>query len=236
MEPILAWAKEHHVAIIEDNAQAIGAKYRFSNGSVKFCGTIGDLGTTSFFPSKNLGTYGDGGAIFCNKADLFQQISGICDHGQLSQKYIHDIVGVNSRLDAIHAGILTIKLTHLDEYIASRRNLASFYTNALNDIDAILTPQTMDYSSHVYHQYTLKILDGRRDEFQKFLLSHQIPSMIYYPKPLHQQPAYHTEYDDRISLANSEQLSQEVISLPMHTHMSDDQRNFIIEKIRKFFV
>lgn len=235
MESIMALANKHNLFVIEDTAQAIGAVYQFSDKSKKQAGTIGHIGTTSFFPSKNLGGYGDGGAILTQDESLARKIQAICDHGQLHQKYHHDIVGVNSRLDSIQAVILRAKLQNLQEYEAARYRLAQGYTEGLREIESILTPLESSFSSHVYHQYTLKILDGKRDALKKHLESHQIPSMIYYPLPLHYQGAYKHYLTGNEDLKISERLAGEVLSLPMHTEMEDEQRDYILNAIKSFY-
>lgn len=243
MDEIMSIAKAHDLKVIEDNAQAIGANYTFKNGDVKKAGTIGDVGATSFFPSKNLGCYGDGGAIFTNNDDLAHTIRGIVNHG-MYKRYHHDVVGVNSRLDSIQAAILDIKLKHLDRYNNRRQEAARAYTKALQNHEAIITPKTFTHKScdvkcsicdtcdcHVFHQYTLRITNGKRDVLAQYLGEKGIPFGIYYPIPLHQQKAY---VDSRYNEANfkvTNQLVNEVISLPMHTELSQEQIKFITTTI-----
>jgi len=233
MEKILALAEKHNIHVIEDNAQAIGAEYIFSDGKKKKSGTMGNIGTTSFFPSKNLGCYGDGGAIFTNDDDIAYKIRGIVNHG-MYRRYYHDEVGVNSRLDSIQATVLKIKLKYLDDYNKARNNVADYYDNALKNNPNILIPNRMDYSTHVFHQYTLRILDGRRNELQEFLSSKEIPAMIYYPVALRKQKAYYQNSDDA-DFKNTDRLINEVISLPMHTELDNEQLKYITDSVLEFF-
>lgn len=233
MDAVIQFAQKHNLSIIEDNAQAIGADYYGKMVSGK-AGTLGDIGCTSFFPSKNLGCYGDGGAIYTNDDNLAQKIRQICNHGEL-KKYYHDIVGVNSRLDGIQAAILKVKLKHLDRYNAQRYNAAHYYNSMLKDIKALTLPTEASFTSHVYHQYTLKVSGGLRDALGDFLKSKSIPFGIYYPIPLYKQKAYANYVSDNFSLKNTEILCQEVISLPMHSHLELDVQNYIVEQIRSFF-
>ena len=181
--------KKHNLKIIEDNAQAIGCKYTFANGDIKFTGTLGHIGTTSFYPSKNLGCYGDGGAIFTNDDTLAEKIRMIVNHGE-KIKYHHEIIGCNSRLDSIQAEILNIKLKYLYEYNSNRKIMANNYNLAFAEIDELVTPKVIDNSDHVFHQYTLRVLNGKRDHFKSYLSDLGIPSMIYYPIPIHKQKPY----------------------------------------------
>ena len=233
MQPVIELAKKHNLYVIEDNAQAIGADYTFSDGTKKKTGGIGHIGCTSFYPSKNLGAYGDGGAIFTNDDDLAFKLQKIANHGQ-SERYFHDVLGVNSRLDAIQAAVLDIKLKHLDSYHHARQKAASFYNEALKDIADLQIPVREANSTHVFHQYTLCVKNGKRDNLKAFLQENSIPSMIYYPVPLYKQKAY-TTYWDGNELPNTEILSDEVISLPMHTELDEDTLNFICEKVKEFF-
>lgn len=232
MEPILKIASKHNLFIIEDAAQALGAAYTFADGSVKQAGTIGTIGTTSFFPSKNLGCYGDGGAIFTNDPVLGEQIRMLANHGQ-RVKYHHDIIGVNSRLDTLQAAILNVKLRHLSDYAERRRAVAKYYDTKI-DTAHLETPARSENSTHVFHQYTVKIKDGRRDDFQKHLASKGIPSMIYYPVPLHLQKAYKRPGFGEGSFPVTEILSKSVISLPIHTEMEADQLEFIVKTVNEF--
>lgn len=233
MEKILAIAKEFNLKVIEDTAQGIGSTFTFTDGTKKFAGTIGDIGTTSFFPSKNLGCYGDGGAIFTNSDELAEKMSMIINHGS-KVKYYHEIVGVNSRLDTIQAAILNVKLKRLPEYIAARKKAAAYYSIELNGITGLETPFTTPYSDHVFHQYTLKIKNGKRDELKAYLNEKGIPSMVYYPVCLHQQKAF-SHYANDEKIPNSELLQEEVLSLPMHTELSDEMLQYITNKIKDFF-
>lgn len=232
MEAVIKVAKEHNLYVIEDNAQAIGADFTFSDGAVKKSGTMGTMGTTSFFPSKNLGCYGDGGAIFTNDDDLAHKLRGIVNHG-MYERYYHDEVGVNSRLDSIQAAVLRKKLPNLDAYNDARRKAADYYDEAFAGHDKILTPVRADYSSHVFHQYTLRILNGKRNELQQFLAEKDIPAMIYYPVALRKQKAYYQESNDA-DFANTDQLLQEVISLPMHTELDEEQLKYISDAVLEF--
>lgn len=233
MEEILKIAKEHNLYVIEDNAQAIGSDFTFSDGSVKKSGTMGILGTTSFFPSKNLGCYGDGGAIFTNDDNLAHMIRGIVNHG-MYERYYHDEVGVNSRLDSIQATVLRKKLPLLDGYNEARRKAADYYDEVFAECEHILTPKRTEYSTHVFHQYTLRILNGQRNELQKFLTEKEIPAMIYYPVALRKQKAYFHESNDA-DFANTDKLLEQVISLPMHTELDDEQLKYITDAVLEFF-
>jgi UDP-2-acetamido-2-deoxy-ribo-hexuluronate aminotransferase len=234
MEAIMAIAKEHNLYVIEDNAQAIGANCKFSDGTKKKAGTIGHVGSTSFFPSKNLGCYGDGGAIFTNDDALAHKLRGIVNHG-MYERYHHDVVGVNSRLDSIQAAVLNAKLPLLDQYNSARQNAARKYSAAFEGHKNIIAPSICDICDcHVFHQYTLRIVDADRDGLMKHLLSKDIPCAIYYPIPLHSQKAYvDTRYkEDHFPVTN--QLVKEVISLPMHTELDDEQIKFITDSVLEF--
>ncbi|MCT4033778.1 DegT/DnrJ/EryC1/StrS family aminotransferase [Elizabethkingia anophelis] len=232
MEEILKVAKEHNLYVIEDNAQAIGADYTFSDGVKKKSGTMGTLGTTSFFPSKNLGCYGDGGAIFTNDDELEYKIRGIVNHG-MYRRYYHDEVGVNSRLDSVQAAVLRIKLRLLDEYAKARNEAAAYYDNAFANHPDILVPERATDSTHVFHQYTLRILNGKRNELQEFLTSKEIPAMIYYPVALRKQKAYFQENNDA-DFVNTDKLLDQVISLPMHTELDEEQLKYITDAVLEF--
>uniref|UniRef100_UPI004047CE1D DegT/DnrJ/EryC1/StrS family aminotransferase n=1 Tax=Roseivirga sp. TaxID=1964215 RepID=UPI004047CE1D len=235
MEPIMEIAADNGLKVFEDTAQAIGAEYSFSNGIKAKAGTIGDAGATSFFPSKNLGAYGDGGAIMTNDDDLAIKLRMIVNHGQ-SERYYHDSIGVNSRLDSIQAAILMVKLKYLDQYNEARQIVAKRYNDAFAGMDEILTPLTADFTNHVYHQYTVKLKDAsKRETLNKFLADKQIPSMIYYPVPNHLQKAYSYYGYKEGDMANTEDLCSRVISFPIHTEMDTDQQDFIINKILEFF-
>ena len=234
MEPIMQLAKKHNLFVIEDNAQAIGAEYTFSDGATAKTGTIGHIGSTSFFPSKNLGCYGDGGALMTNDDNLAQKMRMIANHGQ-EKKYYHKVLGCNSRLDSIQAAILNIKLSYLDEYGASRNKMAYYYDEAFYTIKELEVPVRQHNSTHVFHQYTLKVKNGKRNELQKYLSEKGIPSMIYYPLPLYKQEAFQQFVSDVFSLATTEKLCDEVLSLPIHTEMNIDEMNFICTSIQSFF-
>jgi UDP-2-acetamido-2-deoxy-ribo-hexuluronate aminotransferase len=234
MDELLELAKMNNIYIIEDTAQAIGAKYTFKDGSIKQAGTMGDIGTTSFFPSKNLGCYGDGGAIFTNNENLAFRIKMMANHGQ-SKKYQHDVIGVNSRLDTLQAAILNIKLKYLNDYCQARNSAAEYYDKYLCKIEEIVIPYRVNNSSHVFHQYTIKVKNGKRDELKNFLQEKGIPTMVYYPYPLHFQKAYKSSRFPKGSLPISEKLSEEVLSLPIHTEMTSEIQDFIVISIAEFF-
>ena len=238
MEPILAFAKEHCLYVIEDNAQAIGAEYTFSDGHKAKTGTMGTIGCTSFFPSKNLGCYGDGGAIFTNDEKLAERIHMIANHGQ-RVKYHHSVIGCNSRLDSIQAAILDVKLKHLDEYGKARYEAASYYTAKLKEFDPeqkfFITPKEQENSTHVYHQYTLKIKNDKRDALKAYLNDQGIPSMIYYPLPLQEQDAFKPIARAGESLEKSKKCAYSVLSLPIHTEMTRDIQDMVINAIMNFF-
>lgn len=238
MEPILEFAKEHNLYVIEDNAQAIGAEYTFSDGHKEKTGTMGTIGCTSFFPSKNLGCYGDGGAIFCKDDELAEKLRMIANHGQ-KVKYHHSVIGCNSRLDSIQAAILNVKLKHLDEYSQARYAVANYYTEKLKAFDSdekfFITPKELEKSTHVYHQYTLKIKNGKRDTLKQFLADAGIPSMIYYPLPLQEQEAFKPITRAAEDLNVSKDIAYSVLSLPVHTEMTHEVLEKIIESIKKFF-
>ena len=233
MEPIMDFAKDKGLFVIEDAAQAIGAKYTFSNGTVKYAGTIGDIGCTSFFPSKNLGCYGDGGALFTENSILAEKIQMISNHGQ-SQKYIHKYIGVNSRLDTIQAAVLNIKLKYLDDYISARNLAAERYDKLLADVKFLQIPVRAIWSSHVFHQYTILISKDKRDSLKEHLAQNNIPSMIYYPIPLNEQEAYSNMGVIRENLNETRRLCMSVLSLPMHTELTLDQQVYITDKIKSF--
>lgn len=234
MEAIMALAKEHNLYVIEDNAQAIGANCKFSDGTKKKAGTIGNVGSTSFFPSKNLGCYGDGGAIFTNDDDLAHKLRGIVNHG-MYERYHHDVVGVNSRLDSVQAAVLNAKLPLLNEYSAARQDAARKYSAAFEGHKNIIAPTICDNCDcHVFHQYTLRIIDADRDGLMKHLLSKDIPCAIYYPIPLHSQKAYLDSRYKEEDFPVTNQLVKEVISLPMHTELDDEQIKFITDSVLEF--
>lgn len=234
MESLMKIASEHNLAIIEDAAQATGADYIFKDGTVKKAGTIGNLGTTSFFPSKNLGCYGDGGAVYTNDDELAVKIRSIANHGMKERYHYHD-VGINSRLDTIQAAILRVKLKYLDSFNAARRGVADAYDKAFASCDSVIIPERAKNSTHIFHQYTLRIKNGKRDELKKFLEMNGIPSMIYYPGPLHLQEAYrylgYSENDFPVTTG----LCKEVLSLPIHPDMEEEQIELITVKVLEFF-
>lgn len=233
MEAIMDIARRHNLFVIEDNAQAIGSDYTFGNGTVKKTGTIGTIGTTSFFPSKNLGCYGDGGAIFTDDETLATRLKMVANHGQ-STRYYHDIVGCNSRLDSIQAAVLNVKLKYLDEYIAARKTAAEFYDKAFAGHSKITIPYRAPYSNHVFHQYTL-ILEGvDRDGLNRFLADKNIPSMIYYPVPAHRQKMFEGLGGNEYNLEVTDWLTKRVISLPIHTELTTEQLEYITDQVLKY--
>jgi dTDP-4-amino-4,6-dideoxygalactose transaminase len=232
MDEIMRIARKHELFVIEDTAQAIGAKYMM-DGEWKHAGTIGDIGTTSFFPSKNLGCFGDGGAIFTNNEELAVKMRMIANHGQTVQ-YYHDMIGVNSRLDSMQAAILRIKLRRLDDYAASRNRAAGFYDKVFSDTDNVRTPVRAANSTHVFHQYTLVLNGVDREGLRKHLAEKGIPSMIYYPVPLHFQKAYKDERYSEGDFPATENLCEHVISLPMHTELSDEDLEYITSAVREY--
>jgi dTDP-4-amino-4,6-dideoxygalactose transaminase len=235
MEEILEIANKNNLQIIEDNAQALGSKYKFENSQKQMSGSIGDIATTSFFPSKNLGCYGDGGAIFTNSDNLAYKMRGIVNHG-MYERYYHDEIGVNSRLDSIQAAILNVKLKYLDKYNKRRQEAANHYNAAFENIDQIEVPFIeSDIDSHVYHQYTLKIMNGKRDELADHLLKNNIPFGIYYPLGFHEQKAYKQEFVSDNDFPVTNKVKNQVISLPMHTELSKKQIKFISNTIISFF-
>ncbi|HET6556354.1 MAG TPA: DegT/DnrJ/EryC1/StrS family aminotransferase [Prolixibacteraceae bacterium] len=233
MESIMEMAREHGLHIIEDACQALGTEYIYKNGQTVKAGTIGDIACNSFFPTKNLGAFGDGGALYSNNDVLAQKMKSIANHG-MGKRYYYKQIGMNSRLDAIQAAILDVKLNYLDKYIKARQEAAAFYDRELKDIEEISLPARVSYSTHTFHQYTLKV-DRRRDELQQYLQSKGIPSMIYYPLPLHLQEAYHFLGNKKGDFPVSEELSQQVLSLPMHTELTEEQLSYITSSIREFF-
>ncbi len=233
MEEIMAIAKKYNLYVIEDNAQAIGCEYTFSDGTKKKTGVIGHIGSTSFYPSKNLGAFGDGGAIFTNDEDLAVKMRMIANHGQ-SKQYYHDVVGCNSRLDSIQAAILNIKLQHLDEYVAARRSAADFYDKAFANHPKIKTPYRASYSNHAFHQYTV-ILEGvDRNGLKEFLAEHKIPAMIYYPVAGHQQKMFEHFNVYAQVMPVTDWLTERVISLPIHTELDEEQLTFITTKVLEY--
>ncbi|HWA33714.1 MAG TPA: DegT/DnrJ/EryC1/StrS family aminotransferase, partial [Cyclobacteriaceae bacterium] len=233
METLLKLAAAHRLDIIEDAAQSLGAKYTFSNGERKRSGCIGVIGATSFFPTKNLGAYGDGGAVFTSDPALAEKLRMIANHGQ-KKKYYHDIVGVNSRLDTLQAAILRVKLARLDEYESKRQQAAKWYDAHLAGVSSIIRPKRVPFSTHVFHQYTIRVKDGKRDALRQFLDGRNVPSMVYYPLPIHLQNAYRQSKYGPGSFPVSESLSTSVLSLPMHSELDEEQMSYICDSIGKF--
>lgn len=234
MEDIMGIAKKHNLYVIEDTAQAIGSEYTYSNGTIAKAGTIGHIGCTSFFPTKNLGCYGDGGAIFTSNPNLAEKIRMIANHGQV-QKYVHKFIGVNSRLDTIQATILDIKLKYLDDYNKNRIEAANYYDLFLKSLNEVSIPVRSNFSSHVFHQYTICVSEFKRDQIKKYLDDHRIPTMIYYPIPLNEQEAFKDICRIPGSLDNTNLLCKTVLSLPMHTELSHIQQDHIINTIKNFY-
>ena len=233
MDEIMSIAREFNLHVIEDNAQAIGAEHIFNNGIKKKTGTIGTVGTTSFYPSKNLAAFGDGGALYTNDEELAAVLKMTVNHGQ-SKKYYHDIVGCNSRLDSIQAAVLNEKLKHLDDYIQARRMAADFYDKAFADCPHIKTPARAIYSNHVFHQYTIVMKNVNRDELHKFLAQKKIPSMIYYPVPSHRQKMFSHFDTASMDMPVTDWLCERVLSLPMHTELDEEQLKYISHNVLEF--
>jgi len=234
MEEIMEIAKANNLFVIEDNAQAIGCDYTFSNGVTKKTGTIGHIGATSFYPSKNLGAFGDGGALCTNDKALADKMTMIANHGQ-SARYYHDVVGCNSRLDSIQAAILNIKLKKLDKYNAARQSVAKYYSDAFTSVKEITTPSNLKYSTHVYHQYTIQLKGVDRDKFIAHLAAKEIPCMIYYPVPGHLQKMFGEQKNINWNLPITDSLTPCVCSLPVHTEMDEVQLAYIVEGVKSFF-
>ena len=234
MEPIMDLAKKHNIYVVEDNAQAIGAGYTFADGRTQKSGTIGDIGTTSFYPSKNLGAYGDAGAIFTNHDDLAAKLRMIANHGQ-GQRYHHQMIGCNSRLDSIQAAILGVKLKYLTKYSAARQTAAAFYDKAFQEIDWMQSPTRQHNSTHVFHQYTLRIKDGHRDALKAHLSAAGIPFGVFYPLPLYDQEAFKHFVPADLDLPVTEMLCQSVISLPIHTEMDEEILSHISGVVKGMF-
>jgi len=233
MDEIIKLSKDHNLAIIEDNAQSIGTKYFSSELGTKKAGSLGTISTTSFYPSKNLGCFGDGGAMFTDDTELAAKVKMIANHGQ-DKKYYHSVIGCNSRLDAIQAAVLNVKLKYLESYHKKRNDVADIYDREFSSIDQIITPKRHDKSTHVFHQYTLKVKEDRRNDLKDYLAEKGISSMIYYPVPLYNQKAF-KGYDQAMKLVNTELLCHEVISLPIHTEMNSKDQSYIIDHVKKFF-
>ena len=234
MKTLMNIAKSRDLYVIEDNAQSIGARCLTPDDSRQMSGTIGHIGCTSFYPAKNLGCYGDGGAMFSRDDKMAHQLRMVANHG-MEKRYYHDIIGVNSRLDSIQAAILNVKLPQLEKWNQLRRAAADKYDQQLSKISSILTPMRVPWSEHVFHQYTIRVTDGRRDDLQKYLAEQKIPSMIYYPVPMHEQAAFNKLVRRRVPLVHTEKVSKEVLSLPMHPDLQDDQISYICEKVGTFF-
>jgi dTDP-4-amino-4,6-dideoxygalactose transaminase len=234
MEEIMEIANAHHLYVIEDNAQAIGCDYTFSNGVTKKTGTIGHIGATSFYPSKNLGAFGDGGALCTNDKALADKMTMIANHGQ-SARYYHDLVGCNSRLDSIQAAVLNIKLKKLDAYNKARLAVAKYYNDAFASVKEITTPSSLKYSTHVYHQYTMQLIGVDRDKFIAHLAAKEIPCMIYYPVPGHLQKMFGEQKNINWNLPITDKLTPCVCSLPVHTEMDEVQLAYIVEGVKSFF-
>lgn len=233
MDAMLAIAREYGLHVVEDACQSVGSDHSGPNGRRK-SGTMGDIGVTSFFPSKNLGCYGDGGALFTNDDGLAVKIRRVCNHGS-RQRYYHEVVGVNSRLDSLQAAVLRAKLPHLDEYARARNAAAAVYDEAFKDIQGLTIPARWQQSTHVFHQYTLRVAGGKRDALKKHLEDHGVPAMVYYPVPCHLQDAYKGPRCPEGSLPVTEQLSGEVLSLPMSTELDDEQLGHITTTVKSFF-
>ncbi|HOF54229.1 MAG TPA: DegT/DnrJ/EryC1/StrS family aminotransferase [Prolixibacteraceae bacterium] len=232
MEELLTLAGKHGLHVVEDAAQSLGSDYRFSNGEVRRSGTLGIIGCTSFFPSKTLGAFGDGGALFSRDREMAAQIRSIANHGQ-RVRYHYERIGMNSRLDSLQAAILDVKLRHLDEYVAARQKAADYYDHHLEGVGDLLLPERRPWSTHSFHQYTL--LTARRDDLQQFLKERGVPSMVYYPKPLHLHEAYHYLGYGPGDFPVSEKLARTVLSLPMHTELDEEQLEYITATIRNFY-
>jgi len=232
MEAILNLAKKHNLKVIEDNAQAIGCEYTFSDGEKKYTGTMGDIGTTSFYPTKNLGAYGDGGAIFTNNDNLAKKIKMLSNHGE-SKRYHHSFIGINSRLDSIQAEVLNVKLNYLNDYNQARNQMAENYNKVFKSVEQLQIPELNKNSTHVYHQYTLKVLNGKRDDLMKYLEQNEIETRVYYPIPVHKQKAF-SNYSN-ISLNNTDELVTTSLSLPIHSEIENSSQKDIIDSVLNFF-
>ncbi|GET29332.1 DegT/DnrJ/EryC1/StrS aminotransferase family protein [Prolixibacter sp. SD074] len=233
MESIMMLADKYGIFVIEDNAQSLGAEYIFSNGTKKKTGTIGHIGCYSFFPTKNLGCFGDGGALSTNDSELAKRCQMIASHGQ-QKKYYHETIGCNSRLDTIQAGILNVKLKYLDEYIFARKKSAEYYFQNLDGLEGLVLPNKAAYANHTFNQFTLKVQNNNRDKLQAFLKEQGIPSIIYYPFPLYAQPAFKQFSPNGFQLENTEILCKSVLSIPMHTELTEEIQDKVIESIRNF--
>ena len=232
MEAILNLAKKHNLKVIEDNAQAIGCEYTFSDGEKKYTGTMGDIGTTSFYPTKNLGAYGDGGAIFTNNDNLAKKIKMLSNHGE-SKRYHHSFIGINSRLDSIQAEVLNVKLNYLNDYNNARNQMAENYNKVFKSVEQLQIPELNKNSTHVYHQYTLKVLNGKRDDLMKYLEQNEIETRVYYPIPVHKQKAFSNF--SNIRLINTDELATSCLSLPIHSEIENSSQKDIIDNVLNFF-
>lgn len=233
MEPLMDLAKKHNLWVIEDNAQSLGASYTFSDGTIRKAGTIGHIGCTSFFPTKNLGCMGDGGALMTNLPALAEKIRMIGNHGQ-RKKYYHEVVGCNSRLDTLQAAVLNVKIQHMDQYLSARKRAGDYYQEALKSFGHGVLPTSSGAMPPTYNQFTIKIKDGRRDQLKEFLSERGIPTMIYYPLPLYKQEAFSKFVPAGFSLPNTENLCKSVLSLPIHTEMKEEEQRYICETILEF--
>ncbi len=234
MEPIMQLAEKHGLYVIEDNAQALGAEYISPENGTRKTGSIGHIGCHSFFPTKNLGCFGDGGAITSNDSTLAERCRMIASHGQ-KKKYEHSVIGCNSRLDTLHAAVLNVKLKYLDDYISARRDAANYYFTKLKGLVEIELPKTMNYAAHTFNQFTLKVKNGKRDKLQAFLKENEIPSIIYYPLPLYKQEAFKTYCEPGFELPITEELCNSVLSIPMHTELTTDIQDKITDTIKSFY-
>ena len=234
MDAIMAFARAYGLYVIEDNAQALGANFLYQDGSKQKAGTLGHIGTTSFFPSKNLGAFGDGGALFTNDDSFGKRAASLVNHG-MSKQYHYENVGINSRLDTVQAAILRIKLQHLEEYHQLRQEAAAWYDDHLSGIKEIHIPARSSFSTHIFHQYTLQVLPSQRDRLKQHLRENGIPSQVYYPLPLHLQRAYKDLGYREGDFPVSEELCQKVLSLPMHTELNREQLAYITDQIHQFY-
>jgi len=234
MKALMALAKTRDLHIIEDNAQSIGARCLVDDDQWQMSGTIGQIGCTSFYPSKNLGCYGDGGAMMTKDETIAHKLKMVANHG-MQKRYYHDIIGVNSRLDSLQAAVLNAKLPHLDEYNKLRRGVADQYDTLLSPLGDIIVPDRVSWSEHVFHQYTIRVHRDVRNELQAYLAENKVPSMIYYPVPMHEQPAFNKIVRRRVTLTNTEKICKEVLSLPMHPDLTEEQIAFICGHVKKFF-
>jgi dTDP-4-amino-4,6-dideoxygalactose transaminase len=233
MKSLMQIARSRDLFVIEDNAQAIGARCENAVGKMQMAGTIGHIGCTSFYPSKNLGCYGDGGAMMSRDEVFVKRLRMLANHG-MERRYYHDAIGVNSRLDSVQASILNVKLPHLNHWNKQRQGVADKYDAGLANIPHLITPKRVAWSEHVFHQYTIRITDGRRDALQTYLAEQEVPSMIYYPVPMHDQEAYNNIIRKRVPLTNTDKITNEVLSLPMHPDLTDEQIGYICDQIKKF--